>query len=313
LGVEVNQAVIEALEYRLFPALARWLLQAGVSVQEAIDLLRTAAIAEALKVIPEGVNPDSISLASVRTGLSRRLVRESLAVKKTDAPKPGAGGHRGERVLAGWWHDPDFRDGRGHPRILPITAGNHSFKVLVRRYSGESQHRTILKDLEQVGAVAVLETRDRVQVLRRSYAASGWTEAGQTAMAEQLAEHIETCLHNFKHPEGSQHLLCRRVANALVRAEWAKIILPQIQNQVDAQADNFYDTLTDPQYTADPLDPDAVAISLTQYVHRAPPPSMPARLPSSQKDSEEGARVTDVEKATRNARRSKTRPKRRGR
>jgi hypothetical protein len=313
LGVEINQAVIEALEHRLFPVLARWLLQAGVSVQEATDLLRTAAIAEALKSIPEGVNPDSISLASVRTGLSRRLVRESLAVKKIDTPKPGEGGHRGERVLAGWWHDPDFRDVRGHPRILPIKAGEHSFKVLVRRYSGESQHRTILKDLEQVGAVAFLETRDHVQVLRRSYAASGWTEAGQAAMAEQLAEHIETCLHNFKHPEGSAHLLCRRMANALVRPEYAKIILPQLQNQVDAQADNFYDTLTDPQYTADPLDPDAVAISFTQYFHRTPPPSVRARPQSSQRDPEESARVTDAEKATRKVRslKSRSKPRRR--
>lgn len=276
MGVGIKQAVIEALRHRLFPVMARWFLQAGVSVQEAIELLRAAAIAEALKSIPEGVSPDSISLASIRTGLSRRLVRESLAAQRHDASEPGVGGHRGERVLAGWWHDPDFRDKRGQPRILSINDGSHSFKTLCRRYSGETQHRTILKDLEQVGAVAVLEAGDCVQVLRRSYAAAGWTEAGQAAMAEQLAEHIETCLHNFKHPQGSQHLLCRRVANALVRPEYAKILLRDIRSRVDGQADLCYDDLTDPQYTADPLDPDAVHIAVTFYINCKPVRATPS-------------------------------------
>ena len=270
MGVGIKQAVIEALRHRLFPVLARWFLQAGVSVQEAIDLLRAAAIAEALKSTPEGINPRSISLTSIRTGLSRRLIRESLAAENIEEPEPGAGGHRGERVLAGWWHDTDFRDELGRPRILPISKGPHSFEVLCRRYSGERQSRTILKDLEQVGAVAVLPTGDRVQVLRQSYAAAEWTEAGQDAMAEQLAEHIETCLHNFKHPQGSQHLLCRRVVNAFVRPEYAGMLQRDIRSQIDGQADICYDTLTDPQHTADPLDPNAVHISVTFYMYRHP-------------------------------------------
>lgn len=270
MGVGIKQAVIEALEHRLFPVMARWFLQAGVSVQEAIDLLRAAAIQEALKSVPKGISPDSISLASIRTGMSRRLVRESLSKERHVVSQPGEGGHRGERVLAGWWHDPDFRDDRGRPRILPVNAGTHSFKALCRRYSGETQHRTILKDLEQAGAVAVLERGDRVQVLRRSYAAAGWTEAGQAAMAEQLAEHIETCLHNFEYPEGSRHLLCRRVANALVQGKHAKILLRDIRDRIDSQADLCYDDLTDPQYTADPLDPDAEHISVTFYINRKP-------------------------------------------
>jgi hypothetical protein len=122
--------------------------------------------------------------------------------------------------------------------------------------------------LEQVGAVAVLNPGDRAQVLRRSYAAAGWTEAGQAAMAEQIAEHIETCLHNIQHPAGSQHLLCRRVANAQVRPQYAQILLRNIRSQVESQADIVYDTLTDPQYTADPLDAESEQIAVTFYVTR---------------------------------------------
>ena len=314
MGVGIKQAVIEALRHRLFPVLARWFLQAGVSVQEAIDLLRAAAIAEALKSIPEGVSPRSISLTSIRTGLSRRLIRESLAARDiTEESQPGAGGHRGERVLAGWWHDLDFRDGLGRPRILPISKGRHSFDVLCRRYSGERQSRTILKDLQQVGAVAVLPGK-RVQVLRQSYAAAEWTEAGQAAMAEQLAEHIETCLHNFKHPQGSQHLLCRRVVNAFVRPEYAKILQRNIRSQIDGQADIWYDMLTDPQHTANPLDPKAVHISVTSYFYRnpvleiQPSPQGPEPLPQA----EDTAAVAQVARTLRDDGVPPTKSKRRG-
>ncbi len=268
MGVEIKQAVVEALEHRLFPVMARWLAEAGVSVQEAIDLLRAAAIAEARKCVPEGVNRDSISFISHRTALSRRVVRKTLAGEKITAKAGPGGGHRGERVLAGWWHDADFRDDRGHPRILSISKGPRSFEALCRRYSGERQYRTLLKDLQQVGAVALLGPGDRVQVLRQSYASVGWTEAGQAAMAEQLAEHIETCLHNFKHPEGGQHWVCRRVANPLVRSAYAKILLRDLRSQIESHADGCYDTLTDPQHTAEPLDPEAEQISITYYINR---------------------------------------------
>jgi hypothetical protein len=268
LGVEIKQAVVEALEHRLFPVMARWLAEAGVSVQEAIDLLRAAAIEEARKCIPKGVNRDSISFISHRTAISRRVVRQTLAGTKTPGKSGAAAGHRGERVLAGWWHDPDFRDHHGHPRILPLSKGRHSFEELVRRYSGERQYRTLLMDFKQVGAVKVLDPGDRVQVLRQSYADVGWTEAGQAAMAEQLAEHIETCLHNFKHPEGSQYWACRRVANTAVRPAYSKILLRDLRKQIDGHAHDYYDMLTHPQHTADPADPQAEQISVTYYIHR---------------------------------------------
>jgi hypothetical protein len=268
LGVEIKQAVIDALELRLFPVMARWLAEAGVSVQDAVDLLRAAAVAEAQRSVPSGIDPESISLVSTRTGLSRRLVRKTLAGVKRQGKAALRGGHRGERVLAGWWHDTDYRDQKGRPRILQISKGTRSFEALCRTYSGERQYRTILKDLEQVGAVAILPPGDRVQALRQNYAAIGWTEVGQAAMAEQLAEHIETCLNNFGHPEGSQHWVCRRVANASVKPEYAKILVRDMRSQIEAQADSCYDALTDPQHTADPLDPRAEHISVTFYINR---------------------------------------------
>lgn len=253
-----------------------------MSVQDAIDLLRAAAIAEAQRSIPKGISPDSISLVSARTGLSRRTVRDTLAAARGGTHATQGEGHRGERVLAGWWHDADFRDQRGQPRILPISKGAHSFEALCRRYSGERQYRTILKDLEQRGAVSVLEDGDHVQVLRQSYAAVGWTEAGQMAMAEQLAEHIETCLHNFKHPEGSQYWVCRRVANPLLKPQYAGILLRDLRTQIDDLADGCYDALTDPHHTADPLDPRAEGMSVSVYIHRTPAASPPASPSASE-------------------------------
>lgn len=271
MEVEIKQALIQSLELRLFPALARWFLEAGVGVQDAVELFRTAAVMEAQRSIPAGIDPQKIvSLISSRTGLSRRLVRKIRSGVKREGRAALRGGHRGERVLAGWWHDSAYRDQRGRPRILSISDSPHSFEALCRQYSGERQYRTILKDLEQAGAVAVLPGGDRVQILRQNYAAVSWTEAGQAAMAEQLAEHVETCLHNFRHPEGSQHLMCRRVVNPQVRREYANILLRDLRTHIDTETMAFYDALTDPQYTAEPADPSAEHISVTVYIHRRP-------------------------------------------
>ncbi|MFL6600830.1 MAG: DUF6502 family protein [Steroidobacteraceae bacterium] len=272
MGDGVKEAVNRALEL-LFPVIARWLLQAGFSVRDAVELLRAAYVLEAQRSIPEGIDPGkSQSLVSTRTGLSRAKVRKILAGVKRKGKAAARGGHRGERALAGWWHDRDFRDGMGRPRVLPISKGPNSFAELCRRHSGgDRQFPTILKDLEQAGAVKVLPG-DRVKVLRQNYAAVAWTEAGQIAMAEQLAEHLETHLHNFLHPDDTEQWVCRRVVNPQVKHKYAGILARDLKAQIEDKFATFFDAVTDPVHTASPDDPSDQPehLSVTAYITRKP-------------------------------------------
>ena len=284
MGEDVKEAVNRALEL-LFPVMARWLLKAGLSFRDAGELLRLAFVVEAQKSIPDGMDPKKIkSLVSSRTGLSRSQIRKILAGVQREGKAAFRGGHRGERALAGWWHDRDFRDALGRPRILQISKGSRSFAELCRRHCGERQFPTILKDLEQAGAVQVLPG-DRVRVLRKNYAAVGWTEAGQIAMAEQLAEHLETHLHNFLHPEEEQQWVCRRVVNPQVKSKYAKILARDLKAQIDDKFVTFFNSVTDPLHTASPDDPadQPEHLSVTAYITRRPnvvgaPPKKVAQL-----------------------------------
>lgn len=270
MTTDIEQAVTAALETVLLPVVVRWLLKAGVSGPNFVELVRNAYVDEAQKSLFDGTDSEksTVSKISVRTGFSRRVVRNVRTGAKRKRTPVGKG-NRAQRVLTGWWQDPDFRDELGRPRILQTYKGKRSFAELCRRYSGERQTKTLLEDLIQAGAVRLLPA-NQVQVLRQNYAAVGWTEAGQVAIAEQLAEHLQTLLHNLSHPEGSQYWACKRVANPHMLAKPAAILLRDLRTQIETQASTYFDRLTAPQVSAEPGDLTAKHISITTYITETP-------------------------------------------
>jgi Family of unknown function (DUF6502) len=266
---------------RLLPPMARWLLKGGVSVRETVDLMRTAYVLEAQKGMPEGIDlgKPNHSLVSERTGLSRTQIRKVLAGRQPNGELAARGGHRGQRVLTAWCTRREYRDRRGHPRILKISSGRWSFAEIVREYSGETQYRTMLMDLEQVGAVRVLPG-DRVKLLRKNYAPVGWTCEGMTAMGEQLEEHIETWLHNLLYLEdGAKQLLCLRVSNSKVPKNFANIVARKVTDKVTSDFATVREIVTHPVHTASPLeDSETEQFSVTVYITRKPDaPSTPPK------------------------------------
>jgi hypothetical protein len=138
--------------------------------------------------------------------------------------------------------------------------------------------------LEQVGAVEVVG--EQVQALRRSYATVGWTEAAQIEMAEQLREHLETHLNNFQHPDGTEHLLCRRVFKQRVREKEAKILARDLRSQIESQFTTFYDRLHGSPNTASAVDATSKHLSVCAYITL----KASAALPSEQERMEPNRR-----------------------
>ena len=73
--------------------------------------------------------------------------RRSSRRPEEHQPEPDRGGQRAERVLQGWWKDPDFLDRNGDPLKLPLRGTRRSFAALVKRYAGDPRVRTLLEEL----------------------------------------------------------------------------------------------------------------------------------------------------------------------
>ena len=75
---------------------------------------------------------------------SRRGGGDLKAPREEHPPEPERGGQRAERVLQGWWKDPDFLDSNGEPLKLPLRGPRRSFAALVKRYAGDPRVRDAL-------------------------------------------------------------------------------------------------------------------------------------------------------------------------
>jgi len=190
---------------------------------------------------------------------------------------------RADRVLSGWWNDPDFQDRLGEPAPLPLRGAKRSFAALVERYSGERWRvATMLEELLWVKAIRRLPD-GRLKALSRSYATVRWSPQGVLAFGEQLAEHCATLLHNLEHPSGARFVY--RALNARVNPEYLPILLRDLKEQADGFARSADNMLHWPRYTltAEGGDLDAPSLGIALYVFE----SLPAEEGASPEGVEE--------------------------
>jgi hypothetical protein len=246
---ESLKSAIRAAVLRLLDPLVKWLLEAGIGVGDLLNLVKIAYVRAAreqgLLAGAEQQRPNASRIAVV-TGLTRAEVASILAAGDADRPHD-RGRQRAERVLSGWWNDPNFQDGSGTPAVLPLQGSRRSFAALVRRYSGERWRvATILDELLRVKAVRRLPD-GRLEALSRTYATVRWDPDGVTAFGEQLGEHCATLLHNLKFPARARYV--RRVLNARLDPRYVPMLSRDLEQQADVLADSVDDALNDPKQT----------------------------------------------------------------
>jgi hypothetical protein len=200
------------------------------------------------------------------TGLTRT---EVTAILESGQSKTRAGarqGQRAERVLSGWWADPEFQTPSGEPAILPLYGPKRSFAALCRRYSGQRRVAPILDELLRVGAVRELADK-RVQAVSRTYATVRWDPEGIALLGEQLREHCATLVNNLKQP--ARPRLARHVANTRLDPRYAPMLIRDIESGLRVQADSIDDRLNDPMYVAKP-GAAAMRLGVGIYVFESP-------------------------------------------
>lgn len=230
----------------VFEAFSQMLIDAGLGMDEATDLLQRGYIRAAQS---RCVDPDSVSQVAAVSCLTRKKASAVMSRANTDDTPPESGQQGAECVLNGWHNDQEFLDDAGSPRLLPIRGEQGSFVALVRRYCSEERAKPILSILERLGAVRRLDD-GRLQALRRSAAPISWTPEGISVVAIQVAEQLATLRHNLKSPNDPRFV--RRLVNTRIDPEQ----LPGLIQQLERQAKNFAatvdETLNHRKYTLAP-------------------------------------------------------------
>ena len=252
----LKAAVLTAVT-RLAQPLARLLLEAGIGAGEFQALMKGAFV-RAAGELGDSPRPNAARIASL-TGLTRREVARLLTAEPDTAPDPARGHHRIQRVLTGWWTDPDFQDRLGQPAVLPLRGPKQSFASLVKRYSGEPRVLTILDELLRVKAVR-RHPDGKLEAVSRHFATARWDPQGVAALGEQVRDHLDTMLHNLKHPSRPRYQ--RVIQNVQLDPTYVPMLVRDITAQTDTLADSLEDALNDPAATVKPTDDAQSAVRL---------------------------------------------------
>jgi hypothetical protein len=244
----LKRAVHQAMLQMLVP-LATLLLELGIGIGEFLSVAKLAYVRaariQARDATGAMLRPNATRIAVV-TGLTRKDVARILAAGDDEPAVSQRGRHRAERVLSGWWNDPEYHDEFGRPAVLPEQGTVRSFAALCERYSGDPRFSAILEELIRVRAVKQSADR-RIAALSRTYATVRWDPDGVLELGEELAEHCETLLYNLKNP--ARPRLARRIFNARLDSRYAPMLIRDLEQQLMTFAESVDDALNAPRYT----------------------------------------------------------------
>jgi hypothetical protein len=270
------KSAVSAATLRVLRSLARVLLEARVGVGEFNALARRAYVQAAVEAAARsGAYRVNVSRIAATTGLTRVEVAALLAEEHGAPPREHRGRVRAERVLLGWWNDPEFQDRAGTPKCLKRKGPGLTFTTLVKRYSGDSHNAAPILD-ELLRSQAVREREDgTLEPLSRTCANIGWDSEGITAFGEELAEHVETLLFNLKNPENPR--FARRIVCGYLDAHAARVVLPEIGEQAEIFLEGVQDALDNPRYTAASKRSQApgLKVAVALQVFQEPTPARP--------------------------------------
>ncbi len=199
----VRSAALQALG-RVLEPLAGFLLDTGLSVQEAQAVLRSAAVHGAAKRQRKTEQRVSISGIAASTGISRaeisRLLRaparESVALSERRQQATN-------RILAAWQDDPTFTKPNGQPATLKIYGEGVSFDALVKAHGRGLPTRAMLDELVRAQAVTLMSAQ-RVRVKALAKAKAGVNAQSVKVFGERAEQVLATMLEILRDPEGHQ-------------------------------------------------------------------------------------------------------------
>ena len=202
MGQEVKDHLRRSLSLMLKP-LIRLLIAQGVTHAEFAETAKEVYVETALRHFEEDGRVNK-SRVAILTGLTRKEVKNVID-RHLEEGESDRKYSRPERVLSGWYSDPNYTGPYGIPLELPYEAsepGGLSFVGLVKQYSGDMAPRQMLNELVQAGSV--IEIDGGYKAVRRSFRHSALSPAFIKRLGEVGYRVFSTAAKNIdKEAEGT--------------------------------------------------------------------------------------------------------------
>lgn len=190
-------------------AIARLLIRFGVSHGEFTQVAKRAFIEVANEDFRLENGKQSISRVATLTGLRRHEVSEILKkIDNKEIEEEKLKLNRSALVMRGWLADNDYKNKNGKPKSLYLTDQEPSFKTLVKKYSKDITHGTILDELLRNNLVTV--NQNRVKLSNEQFLDTSSINQTEHTIPNDIAEFIETIEHNLN-SENTEKLLQRKM------------------------------------------------------------------------------------------------------
>lgn len=167
MGSNVKEYLLQALRKMLKP-LVKLFISQGVTHAEFSEAAKDVYVEIALRDFETNTRINKSRVAIV-TGLTRKEVKNVID-RALSSGRQEKMYSRPERVLAGWYSDPNYTGPYGIPLELTYDSANAddpSIVALVRTYSGDMAPRQMLNELLKSGSV--LEVDGRYKAVSRLY------------------------------------------------------------------------------------------------------------------------------------------------
>ncbi len=222
---------------RVLHPLVRILVRFGISAGELKAIVDSVYAHVGSEYLAQQGERVTYSKLAVITGINRAFLPAILANPQDEfLPRSNTQLHRATRVLAGWHSDKLFLGESGVPAVLPIDGERHSFRQLVELYSGGVYYRTMLSELERVGAIHLIGG-DRVRAMRRTPVRGGANLESVLTIGETAGDLLDTLEHNLTCAAG--HELPVRAISGILDPH----ALPLFRTQLGKRADRLLENL----------------------------------------------------------------------
>jgi len=191
-------STIQASVARLLMPLVRLLLRSGVSYGVFADIAKRIYVEVAMADFTIPDRKQTISRASVITGLSRKEVLRVQRLPPLSDEQIQERYNRAVRVVTGWARDASFLSAEGEPKPLPLEGEGETFAQLVRKYSGDAPARAVLDELLRAGSVELLASGE-VRLIAPAYVPESGLEDKLSILGSDTADLIATIDHNLVH------------------------------------------------------------------------------------------------------------------
>jgi hypothetical protein len=192
---EFKANVLAACRLLLRP-LARLLIRSGVPWKEFAALSKRSFVEVATREFGIRGRPTNVARVSILTGINRREVARLRDVLDEGEPSAPEYVNSAQRVLSGWYQDPDYSTSEGEPRVLAADGPAPSFADLCARYGGDVPPTSLLKELRAAGNVAAAGD-GALRVLSRVYIPLKVDPQKALRAGSVLADVGETVVHDL--------------------------------------------------------------------------------------------------------------------